>query len=399
MTDVETVTRDARSYRQGLVLGLTMAEVLLLLVFALLIALAVLWHAERQKRKALEVGQGQSQQQSAVDPGLLEGLREATRATSRDKAAKALEHLRNGRELEPLTAPEKDFVIEVRRQQSGAAPGVITDQWRTLTRAAQNVGTLDRTMDLGEAAKGALPDEKDPKRLGELIEKGIASEKKGEHDWPPIISVSYANDCFFEVGKAELTPCFETKLRARVPDLVALADRFRVRTIEVIGHTDEQQIIPRNSNLDAFLLDVLHHGSSVSSLVPGDNAGLGLARATAVVRVLMLDERLKGYTLLPLSGGQLIGVDDTLTKGGGGDDRERRRIEMRVRRANSTEGSTKTSMPPATTPSTPPQKRAASPPAVPQTRAPSPAAPAQAPRSPPQERPAGPQWFPFGLWR
>jgi outer membrane protein OmpA-like peptidoglycan-associated protein len=330
---------------------------------------------------------------------LLESLWGAAQATSREKVAKALEHLRNGRDLEPLTGPEKDFVTEVRRQQSGAAAAVISDQWRALTRAAQNVSTLDGTMDLGEAARRSLPGEKDPKRLGGLIEKGIASEKKGEHDWPPIINVSYAKDCFFEVGKAELTPCFETKLRAKVPDLVDIADRFGVRTIEVIGHTDEQKIIPRNSNLDAGLLDVLHHGGNVSSLIPADNAGLGLARATAVVRVLMLDERLNGYTLLPLSGGQLIGVDDTLTKGGGGDERERRRIEIRVRRANSIEGPTSVLTPPATSPARPrPQTRAASPAAAaPQTRAAAPPASPQARRSPPQDRAAAPQWFPFSV--
>jgi hypothetical protein len=172
-----------------------------------------------------------------------------------------------------------------------------------------------------------------------------------------------------------------------VPELLDIAARFGVRTIEVIGHTDEQKIIPRNSNLDALLLEILHHAGNVSSLIPADNAGLGLARATAVVRVLMLDERLKGYTLLPLSGGQLIGVDDRLTKGGGGDERERRRIEIRVRRANSTEGSTRTLTPPAITPATPPQNRAASPPATP----PPPR------RSSPPDRVVAPQWFPLGI--
>jgi len=54
MSHVETVNQDTRSYRQGLVLGLTMAEVFLLLVFALLIALATLWNSEREKRKAAE---------------------------------------------------------------------------------------------------------------------------------------------------------------------------------------------------------------------------------------------------------------------------------------------------------------------------------------------------------
>ena len=67
MTHVETVRRDARSYRQGLVLGLTMAEVFLLSVFALLIALATLWISEQQKLKALEDQQEHSPIEDAVD--------------------------------------------------------------------------------------------------------------------------------------------------------------------------------------------------------------------------------------------------------------------------------------------------------------------------------------------
>jgi hypothetical protein len=41
MLNSESVAEQSSSYRQGLVLGLTMAEVILLIVFALLIALAV----------------------------------------------------------------------------------------------------------------------------------------------------------------------------------------------------------------------------------------------------------------------------------------------------------------------------------------------------------------------
>ena len=45
-----TVGRQTASYRQGLVLGLTMAELMLLLVFCLLIALGVALATERAKR-------------------------------------------------------------------------------------------------------------------------------------------------------------------------------------------------------------------------------------------------------------------------------------------------------------------------------------------------------------
>jgi outer membrane protein OmpA-like peptidoglycan-associated protein len=318
MAQAETITRDTRSYRQGLVLGLTMAEVFLLLVFALLIALAVLWNSEIQKRKALEKQYQQTFVDSAADRRLLDDVKAAMRAASPDRVVKAINHLRNGRDLEPLTSEERDFVSEVRTQQSGAANEDISDQWRTLTRAARNLDSLPGSMSVVEAVKRVLPEETDRTRVISILERGLAAEKKGEHNWPPIINLSEAKGYFFEKGKAELTPEFETSLRSSiVQQLLDLARRYGVTTIEVIGHTDEQKTAPRNSNLDAFLLERLHNSGSMSSLMPADNAGLGLARATAVVRVLGLDERLKGYTLLPLSGGQLIGVDDRLTSGGG----------------------------------------------------------------------------------
>src|ERR1700681_2098363 len=48
-----TIGRQTASYRQGLVLGLTMAEIMLLLVFCLLIAVGVALAAERTKHEAV----------------------------------------------------------------------------------------------------------------------------------------------------------------------------------------------------------------------------------------------------------------------------------------------------------------------------------------------------------
>jgi hypothetical protein len=50
----ETVVRESSSYRQGPVLGFTMAEIILLIVFALLIALAAVWRAEHTAKMELE---------------------------------------------------------------------------------------------------------------------------------------------------------------------------------------------------------------------------------------------------------------------------------------------------------------------------------------------------------
>jgi outer membrane protein OmpA-like peptidoglycan-associated protein len=156
----------------------------------------------------------------------------------------------------------------------------------------------------------------------------------GENNWPPIITLSEADDYFFATGKAELRPEFELKLRDEiVPLLNQLTRKFRVDIIEVTGHTDEQAIVARNSNLDQTLLGVLKGGGQVSSLIPSDNAGLGLARAVAVARILMGDERMSAYRILPMSGGQLIEVGERVAGGRKGDVKERRRIEIRLRRS------------------------------------------------------------------
>ena len=235
-----------------------------------------------------------------------------------------------------------DPPASVRRAASlleAAGKNVSSEQISALSPMLHDASKAEAFMKLIEDAKRVLPEEEDWKRLISLLEKGRATVKKGEHDWPPIINLSEANRQFFEKGKAELKPEFETHLRdVIVPLLLERVREYGVSTIEVIGHTDAQKIAPRNSNLDTFLLDIMRNSTvNMSSLIPADNGGLGLARATAVVRLLASDERLKGYTLLPLSGGQLIGVDDGLTSGDRGDEPERRRIEIRLRRANVSE--------------------------------------------------------------
>jgi hypothetical protein len=75
-------------------------------------------------------------------------------------------------------------------------------------------------------------------------------------------------------------------------------------------------------------------GGDAGVLQWADNAGLGLARAVAVVKVLSSDPRLRTFRVLPLSGAQLIDTDDRLTRWDGqGDVRKRRRIEIRMRKS------------------------------------------------------------------
>jgi hypothetical protein len=103
-----------------------------------------------------------------------------------------------------------------------------------------------------------------------------------------------------------------------------------------VGHTDEQPVGIRQSNLDRGLVPVLRNYADVTSLVPADNAGLGLARAVSVVGVLSRSPLLSRYKLIPLSGAQLVNTDETLAIDGSfpGDIQERRRIEIRLRKSS-----------------------------------------------------------------
>ena len=102
----------------------------------------------------------------------------------------------------------------------------------------------------------------------------------------------------------------------------------------MIGHTDERAMTGGLSNLDRELPAAVSGTKSVEVLQPADNAGLGLARALAVVKVLSSDLRLRNFRILPLSAAQLIGTDGRLTRWDEqGDVRERRRIEIRMRKS------------------------------------------------------------------
>jgi outer membrane protein OmpA-like peptidoglycan-associated protein len=197
----------------------------------------------------------------------------------------------------------------------------------------------------GAALMSALPREtaeRTPEELAALIAKGTAASQpgtgergNGAHDWPPIITLSEADGYFFATRSAQLRPDFEAKLRtAVVARLLDIAAAFPVDVIEVIGHTDERPVTGGLSNLDRELPAAMTGANGVEMLQPGDNAGLGLARALAVVKVLSSDARLRGFRILPLSAAQLIGTDGRLTRWDEqGDVQQLRRIEIRMRKS------------------------------------------------------------------
>jgi outer membrane protein OmpA-like peptidoglycan-associated protein len=360
MSDVSTaINRDGSAYRRGLVLGLTMAEIMLLLVFCLLIASAVVFKRDREVREDLT---------SKVE----------TSASELGDAVKEVERLK----VENAKLSQDKARLRKLAEEAGASPEEVRkldDEWRKLVASdeavrrmraaglspesvvanAADIKVIEGLLSQGVAGNDmaaavararaldaalASPElsGKSDVELARLAAAGLESEKKadGEHDWPPIINLSEAKGYSFPVGRAGLSTEFADKLRTSIADdVVGILERYDATVVEVIGHTDEQAMAPRPSNLDSSLVSVLNGSQSVDRLVPGDNAGLGMSRAVSVAGLLRADPRFADVTILPLSGGQLILPGDVVTDGSSvGDARERRRIEIRVRRSEGAPG-------------------------------------------------------------
>jgi outer membrane protein OmpA-like peptidoglycan-associated protein len=346
-----SIGRQTTSYRQGLVLGLTMAEIMLLLVFSLLIAIGVSLAAERTKRagvaERLHTAEAATAKANAVidqirrNPRLSEFLTSAAKAPV--SAAKVDEFWR--------TLVESDDIVEAmeRRGVSRTALRESSDYFakmQQLKKSGFDPDQAARGEALAAAIENTVPKEiiagKTPGEIAALIVKGAAGPDarneggpKDGHTWPPIINLSEADGYFFATRSAELRPEFEAVLRTTVVEkLLEIAAAFQVDVIEVIGHTDERALPGGLSNLDRELPAAMSGYKSIGALQPADNAGLGLARALAVVNVLASDLRLRNFRILPLSGAQLIGTDGRLTRWDEqGDVRERRRIEIRMRKS------------------------------------------------------------------
>ena len=162
------------------------------------------------------------------------------------------------------------------------------------------------------------------------------SEKIPGISLPSFINLSGEEAYSFEIGEATLSDEFKRFLIDEIADQIAShAYEYGANIIEVIGHTDEQPISRGSSNFDNEILDALEGSFPVGDLKPADNAGLGIARAVSVIKVLESIDKLSDLTFVPLSGGQLIVPDDGILRGNlSGDVKERRRIEIRVRRSS-----------------------------------------------------------------
>ncbi len=153
----------------------------------------------------------------------------------------------------------------------------------------------------------------------------------GERDWPPSIPLNEAAGYSFPTNSSEISPYFEKRLRREiVPRILEISAQYKANVIEVVGHTDERPVSGW-STLDENLFRFLR-GEQDAPLAAADNAGLGFARAAAVVRVLRESSSLANHDLTPLSGAQVILRNGEIADGSQSGNRpQRRRIEIRMR--------------------------------------------------------------------
>ena len=336
------ILQQRSSYRQGLVLGLTMAEIMILLVFCLLIGMATFLKREESKRLVAEQGLQNAQRENARARQVLADLRQ-------DAAlGEKLQNLSGLRDPQAIDQYWRELVdsrtvvneieksgVSVKQLQEGLATiaslrasGIDADK---AIRDSDTVAAINHAM-----AKPGQPQVSTQAILDVIARGQAAGSGTGGHQWPPIIRMSEADGYFFKTRSAELSTAFHDTLLNKTPlEILGYIGKYDVDVIEVVGHTDERPIGTRQlSNLDRDLPSVLNSNASVASLTPADNAGLGLARAVAVVSVLRQNPLLNGYKIIPLSGAQLVNTDETLALGGSPEDvQQRRRIEIRLRKS------------------------------------------------------------------
>ena len=344
------IIRQSSSYRHGLVLGLTMAEIMILLVFCLLIAMTAFLRVEHDKREQAEKALDQERADRNLDRDLVADVRQNLAILDRIRTAVG--------SRDPAAVDEywrelvESHTIVAKFSSSGMPPAQLSDRVAeavNLKTRGIDVETAIRDEDIVASIGRVLPDIRDrsasSSQIADIVERRLQSRSNGGHQWPPIIKLSEADGYHFRSGSAELSDRFRSDLAGPIPaQILELIKQFDVDVIEVVGHTDEQPVGTRGSNLDRDLLPVLRNSANIASIMPADNAGLGLARAVSVVSILLQNPALSGYKLLPLSGAQLINNDETLAiSGKPGDVLERRRIEIRLRKSTPYDASLKAS--------------------------------------------------------
>jgi len=373
-----SIEANATDYRRGVIFGLTMAEVLLLLIFCLLLFVATLNRKIdevlrknaylSQANEVLEVSNANYQnnlknldQSTAVsqevfdvvnvlDDDQLKKLIQNSEVASTFSPDQFQEYFAKAEKWDTFTnQPQKATYTQLDSIEKFAT----SEQLNRLMENADIAMNYDSETLQEKIAKAEKWDKKaslpKPEPIDPYLKMLISQVSVSDlellaagklepvgNNWPPIISLPEAENYSFKIGSAELTENFKMQLDGDIiEEILNTLSQYDADLIEIIGHTDLQPMSrARVSNLDTAARDFFQAKTDIA-LRAKDNVGLGYARALSVTKHLRENPKLQNYTILPYSAAQMITPDGTITKEG--DDFESsqlRRIEIRVRRQN-----------------------------------------------------------------
>ena len=274
------IVQQRSSYQRGLVLGLTMAEIMILLVFCLLIAMATFLKREETRRVAAEK---QLQQQILQNERTRDVV--ATLQKSADLAEKfqSLSGLRDPQAIDQYwreLVDSKTVVNEV--EKSGVS---VTELREGIANAVAlhangiDVGKAIHDSEFVAAINRAMTKPGEPpapmQAVLDTIARGLAPAVSSGHQWPPIIRMSEADGYFFKSGSAELSATFHDALVNETPgEILKYIRKYDVDVIEVVGHTDERPIgiAPVLQPRQRFAVGPEEHGRCRQSC-PGGQCG------------------------------------------------------------------------------------------------------------------------------
>ena len=163
----------------------------------------------------------------------------------------------------------------------------------------------------------------------------VSSLNNATNQKPPLIKLTEAQSFRFETGSYKLSQEFKNRLNMVTTNMVSDITKYRIDTIQVIGHTDGQPS-PGISNLDIKLQNQFEKGGElIDGLLTGSNVDLGLLRALSVAAFLR--EKLKHKevvmpTILAYSASSLIDSNGKYQPADPSPQSQRRRIEIRFTR-------------------------------------------------------------------
>jgi hypothetical protein len=214
------ILQQRSSYRQGLVLGLTMAEIMILLVFCLLIAMATFLRREETRRIAAEQ---ELQQQKLQNEHTREGVAELSKSVALAEKVQSLSGLSDPQAIDRYWRELVDSRTVVAEIEKKLSVSELREGLATVSALRSNGIDVDKAIhdsQIVAAIQRAMSKPGEPAVSTQAILDAIARGTVaggGGHQWPPIIRMSEADGYYFKSGSAELSPTFQDALVNKTP--------------------------------------------------------------------------------------------------------------------------------------------------------------------------------------